>query len=550
VDTVFYQGVQIFLAVGFFLIAPGLIVRLWIGRLGDASASSFSCFSLIVESFLLSILITGFLGVTLSALQIGLDTVKYLLGVFEIVAVGVLIWATKGLKPKRYFSSALQQSDKWALALIGAFSLMMLFQGGVLDMLADGWWHMAYANQMVLDNSVFIAQHPISGGETNAILYPPLWHLQLALISDLTQLDLPIIWHFMAAFNSALLLSALYVMTVLLTGRKSIALVAVILHVFLVGGLSSYARVGAWPGNFSFVGLYYAFGMIFLISDQISAAKNNVNEQWRAEKPPVVSGSLLVCALVAVIGLHGVAAALFLLGVFAYWLVLGFFQATHQDWQVPRDRWVAGLILVIGAVAGLIVAATVFDSRYRFLFGSPPAYPPYLSLIIPIGIISLIALYKPLHAQLSGGWGVARFRIVYFLILAAAILGSVDWAHALELFSPNLDPIGRHVPRDFQDRMGNWVFLPFWEHQLRGGLLWSGIVSLLIGLSLPVFRQDRASIFIFSLCSLVFLVLFSPYFFTLTAFIIPLTSVYRVSLLLLSPIIFAMVFHYLIFSRR
>ena len=548
--TVFYHGLEVFLAVGFFLIAPGLIVRLFIGRMGDASASSFSCFSLIVESFLLSILITGFLGVALSTFHIGLDTVKYFLGGFEMAAFGLLIYTAKGSKSKSYFSTTLQRLDKWALAVIGAFSLIMLIQGGVLDMLADGWWHMAYANQMVSENSIWISRHPISGHEISAVLYPPLWHLQLALISDFTRLDLPIIWHHMAAFNSVFLLSALYLMTVVLTGRKSIALLAVVLHVFLVGGLSSYARVGAWPGNFAYVALYYAFGMTLLISDQLSAAQNKWTSQRHADKTTIISICLLICALAVAVGLHGVAPALFLLGVFAYWLALGVFGVIGNDQRLTTDRWIAGIILTIGAVVGLLFAATVFDSRYRFLFSSPPAYEPYLSLLIPIGITTLIALYRPLHVRSSETWGVARFRALYFLVLAAALIWSVDWSHALELFFPNPKPIGRHVPRDFQDSMGNWVFLPFWEHQLRGGLLWSGIFGLLVGLVLPAFKKDRASIFIFSLCSLVFLVLFSPYFFTLAAFIIPLSSVYRVSLLLLAPIIFSMALHYLVFARR
>jgi len=46
-------------------------------------------------------------------------------------------------------------------------------------------------------------------------------------------------------------------------------------------------------------------------------------------------------------------------------------------------------------------------------------------------------------------------------------------------------------------------------------------------------------LFIFSTSSLVLLVLLSPYFFTLTAFVIPLASVYRVSLLMFTPLVLA-----------
>ena len=70
-------------------------------------------------------------------------------------------------------------------------------------------------------------------------------------------------------------------------------------------------------------------------------------------------------------------------------------------------------------------------------------------------------------------------------------------------------------------------------------MLFSGVLGMLVGFLLVFVTKNRATLFIFSTTSLVFLVLFSPYFFTLTAFMIPLASVYRVSLLLFTPLVLA-----------
>ena len=70
-------------------------------------------------------------------------------------------------------------------------------------------------------------------------------------------------------------------------------------------------------------------------------------------------------------------------------------------------------------------------------------------------------------------------------------------------------------------------------------MLFSGVLGMLVGFMLVFVKKNRATLFIFSTTSLVFLVLLSPYFFTLTAFVIPLASVYRVSLLLFTPLVLA-----------
>lgn len=541
-DNFFIQGLQVYLGIGFFLILPGLLLRLGLARWSRAACDvELSFFALLVESFLLSILINGVLSIAASMLDLGLSVVKYAIVFLELSLLGI-ISADKARLSRIVKLNGSNPLDFVTGTIMVAFFVMMLFQGGILDMLADGWWHMAYVAQMLSENSLFIERHPLVGTDSAAVIYPPLWHLQLALIAELTGLQIPILWHFLAAFGGTLLLCALYRMTCVITGNRGIALIAVVAHIFLIGGLNSYARVGSWPGNISYIALYYSFTLTFLLSNQVSNTKTTRVKAAIKNRDLMTTIILLACSILAMMGLHGVGVALYLLGIFAYFVSLGILGSRINPVAIGLvDRRVCGTILVIGAVLGTFLALTVFKSRYLFLMSSPPAYDPYLSLLIPTILLAYLAGYRVITTALSGCIGKMWARSGYFLILVLAMIFCIDFAHVKELFIPNPDPIGRHVPRDFQGVFGNWLFLPFWEHQLRGGMLISGVLTLALGLILPIFWRDRASVFLFGLCGLVFLVLFSPYFFTLAAFVIPLASTYRISLLLFSPVIFAIV---------
>ena len=545
----FFQGVRIYCAVVFFLILPGLFIRFALDLFSRTPRLiESSLMSLLIESFLLSIILNGLIALGISVLDLGLSVIKYVLVVLECGLFGVIVTNRSRLSQIVKFNGSRPLSLVTG-AVMAAFFVMMLFQGGILDMLADGWWHMAYVAQMLAENSVFIDHHPLIGIDSPAVIYPPLWHLQLALISELTGLQIPILWHFLAAFSGTLLLCALYRMTCVLTGNSTIALIAVVAHIFLIGGLSSYARVGSWPGNISYIALYYSFALTFLLSNQVSNARTTTIKATLNDRDLMTTISLLTCSILAMIGLHGVGVALYLLGIFAYFVSLGILGSRIDSVAIClADRRVCRAILVVGTVLGTFLALTVFKSRYLFLMSSPPAYDPYLSLLIPTILLVYLAGYRVITKPLSGCIGKMWAHSGYFVILALAIIFCIDFSHVKELFIPNPDPIGRHVPRDFQGAFGNWLFLPFWEHQLRGGMLISGVLTLALGLVLPIFWRDRASVFLFALCGLVFLILFSPYFFTLAAFVIPLASTYRISLLLFSPVIFAIVCYRLVWK--
>jgi len=540
---VFFQGLTSYFYFGFFLLFPGyclrLILSLWLG-VGVLSGRGWA--NSLVESFILSILITSAVGILFSLFGLGLNTVKFCL--VGLIVVGILIYALMGRgksnRNEREISVRADVIDVVFAVFITVVFMGMVFQGGLLDFLADGWWHLAYVSQIISDNSLFIAKHPTVGGETASVIYPPLWHLQLALISEASSISPAILWHFVAPINVVFLLLAFYQLTVELTRSKKIALLAVVLHIFLIGGLLSYFRVSSWPGNVSYIALYFGLGLVF----RLSSMPRNVNDRVESKRSCLREKSycyfLLATSTFLMVGLHGVEAALFLLALFSFWICTGLFYPPGQiPLQIVANLKHIRLFIGLMSLAGFILALTIFKSRYLFLVNSPPAYEPYLSLILPVGILIYVASYQWIMRFFFKSEQKQTLRNIYFIFLGLMLIGVVDWQHAVELFFPISDPIGRHVPRDFQGMWGNWLFLPFWEHQLRGGMLFSGVLGMLIGFVLVFVTKNRATLFIFSTSSLVFLVLFSPYFFTLTAFVIPLASVYRASLLMFTPLVLA-----------
>jgi hypothetical protein len=447
----------------------------------------------------------------------------------------------KSNRNEREISVRADLIDMVFAALIAIVFIGMVFQGGLLDFLADGWWHLAYVSQIISDNSLFITKYPTVGGETASVIYPPLWHLQLALISEASSISPAVLWHFVAPLNVVFLLLAFYQLLIELTRSKEIAFLGVVLHIFLISGLISYFRVSSWPGNVSYIALYFGLALVFRISTMQHVANDRADSKKSSLNEKSYFYFLLVTSIFLMVGLHGVEVALFLLTLFSFWICTGLFYPPGQmPLQIVAALKHVRLFIGLMSLVGFILALTMFKSRYVLLFNSPPAYQPYLSLILPVGILIYIASYQWVMRFFVGPEKKQIIKVAYFILLGLMLAGILDWQHAVELFFPISDPIGRHVPRDFQGMWGNWLFLPFWEHQLRGGMLFSGVLGMLVGFLLVFIIKNRATLFIFSTTSLVFLVLFSPYFFTLTAFVIPLASVYRVSLLLFTPLVLAM----------
>ncbi len=125
----------------------------------------------------------------------------------------------------------------------------------------------------------------------------------------------------------------------------------------------------------------------------------------------------------------------------------------------------------------------------------------------------------------------------------------IDINHLAELFRPEIiktgyysDYIPKYLWFEFDEV---WLNLPKWEHQLRVGLLFSGVVSVMISFWLVAKEQSRATIFLFGCAIFSSLILISPYLFTFFGLLVSFTGVYRFEILIFHPVIIAMAILYI-----
>jgi hypothetical protein len=126
----------------------------------------------LIESFILSILITSATGILFSLAGLGLTIAKFWLA--GLIAAEVLMYAlmrwSKRTQSQRHIPLQAGVIDVVFALFITVVFMGMVSQGGLLDFLADGWWHLAYVSQIISDNSLFITKYPTVGGETASVI--------------------------------------------------------------------------------------------------------------------------------------------------------------------------------------------------------------------------------------------------------------------------------------------------------------------------------------------------------------------------------------------
>lgn len=535
------QGGGLYATLFVFLLLPGLLIQLNLANwFPNRFRMDYGVGRFLLNGFLLSLLLNGAVVVMVSLTHSGLDTAKYLLLILDALALlAIFIARFRGAEINSLLP-VIKWRSEWLFALVVVIVFItMAVQGGLLDIMADGWWHMAYANSMVSENSLFIQNHPLVGTfySEPKILYPPLWHLQLALVSEVSGVSLPVIWHFVAALNIVMLLIAFYLLAWQLTQDRATALLAVILHLFLVGGLNSYFRIGSWPGNVSYVFLYYAFYLTFLSLHELGVWRQHHQTYRNHVSAPLVTLGYLALSCLTMVGLHGVELVLFVSGIGSYLLAIIYIDMSRGVRDYLTDRVVLSWVFLICFFLGAVGSFFLLPHHLTNVMESPRAQEPYLNFIIPLLILLSGVLGIFISRYVNRKNKGTLVKVICLAVIVLFVVAIVDFDHLKSLFFPEIE--GRHVPRDFFDRFNNRVYLPFWDHQLRGALLFNGVLSIVLGVIMLFLRPSRVAIFTGANAILVFIVLASPYLFTFMSFLIPLPSVYRIQLLLFSPLIIA-----------
>ena len=515
------------------------------------AAQMISISRLVLISFFGSVSIYFLTGLIFSELGIEFIQVRWLwvvsmlFGSYSILK-NRSVWAITGLKPYR---------SKWSFItffLIATMFLMLSFQGGLLDILADGWWHMAYAQQMLVENSIWIERHPLVDKPVHprSILYPPVWHISLSLIASGLNYSLPQIWHSVAAPVYALTVIAYMLFCRSLGLSRPVIFFSFVFFAVIIGGLNSYARISPWPANIAYIALYFSLAETFRLSDTLCQKGNRgyiFTLRDLVSLPILFHWTGIGFLGILLVGLHGVEAILYFLSMLAYLVGLWITQPSIS--RLQTDKYLALILISALSAVGFFLTLTLFRDYIGHLLTAPRAKEPYLNFIFPV--LFVLTLFFISKVYRSKFFSVRGVRLVLFSGFAFMLILIFDFGHVEQLFFP--ESAGRHVPRAFEDGFGNRVWLPWWDHQLRGAMIYSGVIGIFCVIVNYLSTKNRASLFLLANTVLVVITLTSPYFFSLISFLIPLGSTYRVHLLLFTPIPIAMLlvrfFPYEIFKK-
>lgn len=497
---------------------------------------------LVVFSLLFSIVLNGAIGFILTYFNINYEHYFLVIGLIDSLLIFALFYKNTKVGRIRITSN----SESMVLYVFASvFFIIMLYNGGLLDILADSWWHMSYANRISESSSYILGRIHLTGEMKTGIAYAPLWHLQLAFIKHVSGEELPYIWHSLAPWIVIVTLFSYYRLASVLVKNRWSPLVSVILFTLLLGGINSYFRVSPWPGNVSYVFWYLLIFLTFRYIDIQPDQKSTVSVVDRLHyliTGVVTNKYLILMVLLSVIviaGVHTAQLIWYLIAFLGYYMFIRHAENNPfiSQYEIHKDYSVLTPIICILIIVLLFVEFYLSGNlSIKAIFKDPKNY-----ISIPIMFVSIWLISRLLNQT-------AKNNIIWYSLFAIFTVSSlyfvIDWGHLHALFDPSMEAHGRlpHIPREFENLLGVSLSLPSWSHQIRWGLLYSGVLAIPVSIYLAVMKRDRGSYFLASGAIIGFLGISSPYYYTALVQLIPYNSMYRIHLIIFTPIIFSLFF--------
>lgn len=484
-----------------------------------------------VLAFAISLLVNASMGVAFSVLRIPLAYAVAVLVIVNAVLI-VRVWG-KRKAVAELFSGTLTRPVLALLICVAAMFVVMLRNGGLIDIIADSWWHMGLVKKMEYSGSVFLERHHLTGDDYGAsrMLYEPGWHVSLVYILAITKLPAPLIWHALASWVIAVTLCAYYLLAEKIANNASVAVVAAILLAFLLGGLNSYFRVSPWPGNVSYALWYFLLFLSLCLLENFS--------RTRTQFPGVVPelafcrsmfgqqrglGLLWGIGVASIALLHVAELALYILSILFYGLVLLSLDSGRRASEaLLSDRAVLGRLVLFAIGVSVVVACLRAGGVYSVI-------------VISMSVVMLVLAHGQAYRLGRRRWLV---KAVAWVGIVTAAVFLVDIDHVTALFVPRTDSFtyyAYYIPEWQRGYFGEYVRVPFWEHQLRAGLLFSGLAGIAASIYLFLRRPGRGTAFLFGNAVIPMALLVAPYLFSYLFYFIPDRGVYRISLLIFHPI--------------
>jgi hypothetical protein len=131
-----------------------------------------------------------------------------------------------------------------------------------------------------------------------------------------------------------------------------------------------------------------------------------------------------------------------------------------------------------------------------------------------------------------------------WLVLLILVLGSVNYTHLYSLFVPELAlQAGQYYESSAVGIgfFGGELKVPSWHLQLRRGLLYSGVLSIIVAVTLLIVKPNRLSILTAGTGCVAILFCTSPYLYHWLQGVLNYHSPWRISLMIFHPIVWAYV---------
>lgn len=538
------------LMIGYLFFFNGLLVN-WLLRSCSTGYAELShpLEAQILAAFFMSILINGAFLYGLDLLSLSFTNMRFILPMLSAALILISVWRLSSL----VWRQALRFEFGYVRLSIYAFVFIILFHnGGLIELLADSWWHMSLASK-IADSSTLTLDFGHLNGFSHRY-YPPLWHANLALAHIVSGESIAVLWNSFTAWGGVLKVMAFYLLAFSLSNKKSLAILSATFFILLPGLGDAYLRVSAWPSHIAYAALFSVFYVGFSVLDSRKISQDlgvvgvsGVVLGLFKERAKIVCAVML---LVVIYFSHQAELVWLTLAFLFYWIGVSL-VAVFKTCAAKQCEPAFGL----ARATGFTLLLSSFLTSVWFIFSSWTIVASDMDLLVSYCMPALI-LFILLYLQLSMKPQAAGFAakiysrplaLLLLAVVALIILYSVDLRHIVSLFDPK-----QAYPRGASHEsflvapgwFGGDLAIPGWHLQLREGLLYSGVVSIPISLYLAITRPSRLTVFLASTGIFTLLFCSSPYLYQWLKDILSYHSPWRIGIIIFHPIVIATACYY------
>jgi hypothetical protein len=485
----------------------------------------------IISAFFLSLAFNGLLLLAFDRLALQFSSALIPLVVVSFTLVCLIFVFRVRLRD----SLALSFEISWPRVALYAFVFVMLFyNGGLIEQIADSWWHMSLANKLALESSYSTSIGHLTGLETR--YYPPLWHANLALMKTLSGISVSVFWNSFTAWGAVLKVMAFYLLSLRLCNNTKIAMLAALLFILLPGVGVSYLRVSAWPSHIAYTAWFVMFYLVFAMFDKLPTSDEGIKQGLVDFISKCIAPIIAIFVLgIIIFYTHQAEILWFVVAMFCYLATASVSRlgSSKSGYIADRDHIVLRASYLIGLSLLLIVSVWFAITHKYPVFGFSDRL---ISNVLPISILLVLFSIELKFVPKA-------VNLLLAIGLAAVLLISINYTHLYSLFDP-----AYALPKGlfFQSSsvaigyFGGELKVPNWQLQLRSGLLYSGFLSVIFSSIAVYLKPTRATLFLSGSSLIALLFCASPYLYHWLQSILAYHSPWRITLIVFHPILWAL----------